>query len=146
MTGLKAELEYPNQVRNLNKLAETQSWQFHNFHNLYKHFAKGRRYFELNPHFTQPADDVGDEEGTPAEEEHPHDDPHRDGSLVLLHQAVADVMASGGPGDLDHLGCPPLYLLLDQAGLLCLLLALHSTQQLIEGSSKLIIHYGLAPY
>ena len=95
-------------------------------------------------HFTEPADDVGDEEGTPAEEEDSHDDPHRDGGLVLLHQAVADVVTGGGPGQLDHLGGPPLNLLLDHAGLHGLGVSLGPTvgdpgEDLSEGSSELMI-------
>ena len=36
-------------------------------------------------YFTQPTDDVGNEERAPAEKEHPHDHPDRDGGLVLVH-------------------------------------------------------------
>ena len=36
---------------------------------------------------------VADEEGAPAQQEHSHDDPHGDGGLVLLHQAVAHLCA-----------------------------------------------------
>lgn len=43
-------------------------------------------------HLAEAADNVGDEERSPAEEEDPHDDPHGDGRLVLLHQAVAQLV------------------------------------------------------
>ena len=46
-------------------------------------------------YFAETADNVGNKEGNPAEQEDPHDDPDCDGGLVLLHQTLAHL----GTGD-----------------------------------------------
>ena len=91
-------------------------------------------------HFTEPTDNVGDEEGAPAEEEDSHDDPDSDGGFMFLHQAVAHVMPRRS--DFHHLRGPPLHLCLDEAGLGGVLLALqgaHPGQQLAPAQSQLDI-------
>ena len=96
--------------------------------------------FLIVAHFTEPTDNVGDEEGAPAEEEDSHDDPDSDGGFVFLHQAVAHVMP--GRSDFHHLRGPPLHLCLDEAGLGGVLLALqgaHPGQQLAPAQAQLDI-------
>ena len=90
-------------------------------------------------HFTESTDNVGDEEGTPAQEEDSHDDPDSDGRFVFLHQAVAHVVS--GSSYFDHLGGPSLHLGLHQAGLRGVLLPLrhgaHPGQELAASQTQL---------